>query len=407
MMNTIQRLNPTIMNKKTTLLFFALVMGIIPVSAAEADSGFSELLSGPNLTLAIIALIQLIAIISVGSIIKKLTRNTDYFVKLKKLRESEGLKVAILMIGFSGLSLLANAQEATEAVREQAPLYPEFARDPNSIMLLGLNVILLLVFIYMTRLLRSTVAMLMPEIEEEPQTVAEAQASGVMHALTDAIPLEREHEVMMDHEYDGIRELDNNLPPWWVWMFYVTIAFAFVYMVYFHVLPYGQSQEEQYIAEVEAAEEAKAAYLAMAKNLVDESNVEMLSTESDLNAGKAIFVEKCQQCHAADGGGGVGPNLTDEYWIHGGSIQDIFKTVKYGVPAKGMISWESQLRPNEMAQVSSYIKSLMGTQPANPKEPQGDVWVEQVETEQPADSVQSAPNEETTEEEIDSQTAAL
>lgn len=398
------------MNKKKLFATLALITAGLPLFAAESDSGFASLMEGPNLALAVIAVIQLIAIISVGSIIKRLTRNTDYFVKLKKLREESSLKTVVLLLGMVGLSSLAMAQEA-EAVRAEPPVYPAFAQDANTLLLLSLNVLLLLVFIYMTRLLKKTVAMLMPEIEQAPQAAesAVAEPSGVMHVLTDAIPIEREHEVMLDHDYDGIRELDNNLPPWWVWMFYVTIIFAFVYMVYYHVLPYGKSQEEQYIAEVQEAQEAREAYLAMAKNLVDESNVVMLEAESDLKAGKAIFVEKCQQCHAADGGGGVGPNLTDKYWLHGGSITDVFKTVKYGVPAKGMIAWESQLRPNEMAQVSSYILSLQGTTPANPKDPQGDLWQEAEETTTPSDSTDVEPEmmEESNEEGSDNQTASL
>jgi len=397
------------MNKKTLILTSALILTGFPMVASESESGFSTLMEGPNLALAVIALIQLIAIISVGSIIKRLTHNTDYFVKLKKLRDNSGLKSLILLVGMVGLSSVAVAQEA-EVMRPEPPTYPAFAQDANTMLLLGLNILLLLVFVYMTRLLKKTVAMLMPEIEEAPQKEVEVVETGkVMHALTDAVPIEREHEVLLDHDYDGIKELDNNLPPWWVWMFYVTIIFGFVYMVYYHVLPYGKSQEEQYVAEVQAAEEAREAYLAMAKNLVDETNVSMLEAESDLKAGKAIFVEKCQQCHAADGGGGVGPNLTDNYWIHGGSLKDVFKTVKYGVPSKGMISWESQLRPNQMAQVSSYIMTLQGTTPMAPKDPQGELWVAPEETAAPADSTMVAPEEvEGEEEEVeDNQTASL
>ena len=129
------------------------------------------------------------------------------------------------------------AQDA-EAVRAEPPVFPEFFQDANTLALLVLNIVLMGVFIYMVGLLKNVVGMLMPELEEEPEAVAAAEPSKVMHALTDAIPLDREHEIMMDHEYDGIRELDNNLPPWWVWMFYATIAFGAVYLVYNHVLPY-------------------------------------------------------------------------------------------------------------------------------------------------------------------------
>lgn len=393
--------------KKNVLMAAAVLLTSLPMAAAEAESGFSSMMEGPNMALAVIALIQLIAIISLGGIIKRLTSNTDHFVKLKKFMDNSGTKAVILFMAFTGMASIANAQE--EAARTEPPTFPEFFQDANTLLLLVVNVVLLLAFLYMTRLLKNTVAMLMPELEKTPEQVAaEEEPSKVMQALTDAIPLEREHEVMMDHEYDGIRELDNNLPPWWVWMFYATIAFGFVYLIYYEVLPYGLTQEEEYLAEVQEAEEAKAAYLAAAKNLVDENNVEFLADASDLNAGKGIFVEKCQVCHAADGGGGVGPNLTDPYWIHGGGVKEIFKTVKYGVPTKGMISWESQLRPIEMAQVSSYIKTLEGTTPAVAKEPQGEIWVDAEENTAPADSTdQEVPEVEEESSEEEAQTAAL
>lgn len=393
-------------------MLLAMVLTSLPMAAAETQTGFSSLMDGPNLALAVIALIQLVAIISLGGIIKHLTRNTDYFVKLKKLKDKSQGKAMMLLIGFLGLAVAANAQD--EAIpRVEVPTFPSFFQDSNTLLLLVVNVVLLMAFLYLTRLLKSTVAMLMPELEKTAEEVAEAAAepSQVIHALTDAVPVEREHEIMMDHEYDGIRELDNNLPPWWVWMFYATIVFAFAYMIYYHVLPYGLTQEEEYFAEVEEAEIAKAAYLAASKNLIDENSVVMLTDLADLNNGKNIYVAKCLVCHAADGGGGVGPNLTDQYWIHGGSVKDVFRTVKYGVPSKGMISWESQLRPNEMAQVSSYILTFVGTTPAAPKEPQGELWIAPNESAAPADSTDQATpeveeeNEETSEDE--SQTAAL
>jgi cytochrome c oxidase cbb3-type subunit 3 len=393
--------------KKSVLITGFIFLSAVPMLAAEAESGFSSMMSGPNLALAVIALIQLIAIISVGGIIKRLTRNTDYFVKLKKLRESLPNKTLTLILGLVGLASAAHAQDEAVA-RTAAPAFPDFFQDQNTLLLLVLNIVLLLAFLYMTQLLKSTVAMLMPEIEKEPEVREVVETNKVMNVLTDAVPLEREHEVMLDHEYDGIRELDNNLPPWWVWMFYATIAFGFVYIIYYHILPYGLSQEEEYVAEVQQAEEARAAYLAAAKNLVDENNVEMLTAAADLKAGESIFMEKCMQCHAADGGGGVGPNLTDPYWIHGGSIRDVFMTVKYGVPAKGMISWESQLRPAEMAQVASYVKTLEGTTPAAPKDPQGELWVAPDDNESRRDSTfQVVPDDDNESDEEEARTAAL
>jgi cytochrome c oxidase cbb3-type subunit 3 len=353
---------------------------------AQASSEPS-LWDGPNAALAIVAVVQLIAILAIAGIIKRMAANSDYFIKIYKMKSSGETKAVGLFLALSFAASVANAQSTEAAL----PKYSEFFSDPNTVMLLVLNILLLGAFIYMTTLLKRTISMLMPTPEPSAAEV-EAQStpeSKFLHVLTDAVPVEREHEVLTDHEYDGIRELDNNLPPWWVAMFYVTIIFAFVYLIYYHVLPYGESQEEQYLAEVEQAEADKAAYLAQAKNLVDENTVTLLTAEADLAAGKAIFNANCQQCHAADGGGGVGPNFTDNYWIHGGSISDIFKTVKYGVPQKGMIAWEAQLRPVEMAQVASYIKTLVGTTAANPKEPQGELYVE------PSGEGEAAPSDTT------------
>lgn len=198
---------------------------------------------------------------------------------------------------------------------------------------------------------------------------------------TNVVPIEKEKDILMDHNYDGIRELDNSLPPWWVAMFYITIGFAVVYMTYNHFSGYGMSSTEKYELEMEKAEEAVQAYLSKQANLVDESNVEMLTDQADLDAGKIIFDTQCAVCHGTMGEGGIGPNMTDQYWVHGGSIKDVFRTVKYGVPEKGMISWKSQLSAGDMAKVSSYILTLVGTNPPNQKDPEGELYQEQVEVE--------------------------
>jgi len=196
--------------------------------------------------------------------------------------------------------------------------------------------------------------------------------SKLYERLTNVVPVEKEQDILFDHEYDGIRELDNSLPPWWVYMFYITIGFAVVYMTYYHFTDMGLSQQEQYEMEMEEAQERIQAYLSRQTAQVDETNVEMIEDESQLAMGKTLYETNCVACHGIMGEGGVGPNLTDEYWIHGGTIKDVFKTIKYGVPEKGMISWQAQLRPKDMHQVSSYIMTLVGTNPPNGKEPQGE-----------------------------------
>jgi len=227
-----------------------------------------------------------------------------------------------------------------------------------------------------------------------------AWGKKVWSKLTGNKPIEKEGEIILDHNYDGIRELDNELPPWWVWMFYATIIFGVVYLVRFHI--YGDyDQAMEYDQEVAAATLAIEEYKKTAKDLVDVNTVELLTEASDLSAGKAIFETTCVACHMADGGGGIGPNLTDENWILGGGIKNVFNTVSEGGrDGKGMVSWKQTLKPVEIAQVSSYLLTFQGTTPANPKAPEGDIWVdenapkqEEAPVEQATDSVTVAINE--------------
>ncbi len=194
--------------------------------------------------------------------------------------------------------------------------------------------------------------------------------------LTKSRSIEREGEIILDHNYDGIRELDNVLPPWWVYLFYVTIIFGVVYLVRFHIAgDYDQALE--YEQEVAAAELAIEEYKKTAKNLVDVNTVEVLTEAGDLSAGEKIFTANCVVCHMADGGGGIGPNLTDEYWILGGGIKNVFRTISEGGrDGKGMVAWKNSLKPAEMAQVASYLLQFQGTTPANPKAPEGEIWVD-------------------------------
>lgn len=184
-------------------------------------------------------------------------------------------------------------------------------------------------------------------------------------------PIEEEADLDLGHNYDGIRELDNKLPPWWLYGFYCTILFACVYLWRYHVSHTAPLSGEEYAISVQKAEVAKAEYLKKAANLVDETTVKQLSDAGDLAAGQKIFETTCFACHGKAGEGGVGPNLTDEYWLHGGSIQDVFKTIKYGWPDKGMKSWKDDFSPSQIAQLASYVRSLQGTHPANAKAPQG------------------------------------
>ena len=216
-------------------------------------------------------------------------------------------------------------------------------------------------------------------LEKVEQQAKEPYWKRQYKAWTNVVPVEKENTVMLDHDYDGIRELDNSLPPWWVAMFYITIALSVVFLLYYHVLG-GPSQSDEYTAEVKVAEQAKAAFAATQANNIDEDNLEASTDEKELAIGKTVYTTNCVACHGANGEGGVGPNLTDEFWIHGGGITNVFKTVKNGVPEKGMIAWSAQLKPADIYKVSSYILTLQGSNPANGKEPQGEKYVAEGET---------------------------
>lgn len=215
-------------------------------------------------------------------------------------------------------------------------------------------------------------------------------------------PIEKEGEIILDHNYDGIRELDNELPPWWVYLFYATIVFGVVYFVRFEIYN-DYNQITEYDQEVAEAKIAIEEYKKTAKGLVDANTVELLADASDLNAGKTVFETNCVACHMADGGGGIGPNLTDQYWILGGGIKNVFNTVSEGGrDGKGMVAWKQVLKPEEIAQVSSYILvEIVGKTAANPKAAEGDVWVD--ENADSATEGETLPEEDTvTEQAIDS-----
>jgi cytochrome c oxidase cbb3-type subunit 3 len=213
---------------------------------------------------------------------------------------------------------------------------------------------------------------------------------------------------LLDHDYDGIQELDNSLPRWWLHMFALTVVFSFIYMFYYHVNQIGYLQEDEYRAEMdpnyrrESPADAKLLGLLpvygspLARSsrditprqimLAGPQKIRILfSRDTDttiylatidpaaLSSGQQTFKTICAQCHAPLGGGGVGPNLTDDYWLHGATISDLVKSVKYGYPAKGMVPWLGQLSEEEIINVASYALTLRGSNPPDARAPQGDL----------------------------------
>jgi cytochrome c oxidase cbb3-type subunit 3 len=207
--------------------------------------------------------------------------------------------------------------------------------------------------------------------ELKPAKVEAKPKGQVWNKLLSLRPLSEEKDMIMEHEYDGIQELDNPTPGWFMALFYSTIAFAVCYLLIYHVFNLAPLQDEEYKNEVAVADAAQKVYLSKAANRVDERTVKQVSDPAVIGSGQAVFKQSCAACHGENGQGVVGPNLTDEYWLHGNKIGDIFKTVKYGVQSKGMPTWEKQLSPKQISDVANYILSLKDTHPAGAKEPQG------------------------------------
>ena len=185
---------------------------------------------------------------------------------------------------------------------------------------------------------------------------------------------------LLDHAYDGIQEYDNPLPRWWLALFWATIIFTPLYILYFH-FGGGMLAKERYDQEMIAFYDKQAEELLAMGEITEATLVGLTNDQSMMNSGEKIFQGKCAPCHGMFGEGGIGPNLTDEYWLHGGQFLDIYRTVREGVPTKGMLAWERQLRPAELMAVSSWVGALLGSEPPNAKPPQGDV----VERQPPAE----------------------
>jgi len=179
---------------------------------------------------------------------------------------------------------------------------------------------------------------------------------------------------VLDHNYDGILEYDNPLPGWWVYLFVISIIWSVVYMFYYHVANIGDTQEEEYLAEFKMTGEQAEAMAAAMRKMWDNVKFVAVTEPEALTEGQEIYKVNCVSCHGAAGEGGIGPNLTDINWLHGGGIENVMKTVINGVPEKGMISWKPVLKPEQIQKVSSFILTLQGTNPPNGKAPQGDIW---------------------------------
>ncbi len=294
------------------------------------------------------------------------------------------VKKSLLMV-FALLSVMKiSAQDASTAT-QYIPIDWSITGDRLNFALLGVIGIEVLVMLYFLRWLR---VLVLPVSEKKEIAQTASKTNRWWDRFNKSVSIDKEKDVQLDHDYDGIKELDNSLPPWWIYGFYFTILFAGVYMYRYHISKSSPLQVEELAIEKIQAEKDKVAFMATLANNVDETSIAYNPTAELLADGKAIFVKNCVSCHGPEAqGASIGPNLTDEYWIHKGGIKDIFKTIKNGVQEKGMIPWGQQLSNAQIAAVATFIKSLQESHPTNPKAPQGDKYEEESENSSSSDSV--------------------
>ena len=294
------------------------------------------------------------------------------------------VKKSLLMV-FALLSVMKiSAQDASTAT-QYIPIDWSITGDRLNFALLGVIGIEVLVMLYFLRWLR---VLVLPVSEKKEIAQTASKTNRWWDRFNKSVSIDKEQDVQLDHDYDGIKELDNSLPPWWIYGFYFTILFAGVYMYRYHISKSSPLQVEELAIEKIQAEKDKVAFMATLANNVDETSIAYNPTAELLADGKVIFVKNCVSCHGPEAqGASIGPNLTDEYWIHKGGIKDIFKTIKNGVQEKGMIPWGQQLSNAQIAAVATFIKSLQESHPTNPKAPQGDKYEEESENSSSSDSV--------------------
>lgn len=279
-----------------------------------------------------------------------------------------------LSILFLSVSVFANAEEPfTPNIPE-----PGIGLSITELLIIALLFFAVLLLIVSNMLFKAFKVMYDDKLNLGKPTVSETVVEvqqpkiGLWEKLLSLKPMEEEKDLEIPHVYDGIKELNNPIPAWFNLLFYGSLIFAVGYYYYYHIGEYGPRQDTEYEIEMAKADADKRKFLAQSAVSFDENSVKL---DALLIAnGKNVYDANCVACHGDQGQGAVGPNLVDEYWIHGGSINDIFKTIKYGVPEKGMVSWEKNLSSKNISEVTNYIMSLSGTKPANAKAPQGELY---------------------------------
>ncbi len=340
------------------------IPGYTQAAASSGTNGFSlSSLSAFDWVLITFALVLLFILFILADTLRLAMNNQKEGFPSRK-SSGKSLPLILMILGFTGLM--------TFDAKASGPSFDGMMSPGHMILYVVILIELIAIYVLLGWIKYFTGIQSYEEKVEDAKDKKKVKVS--LWARLNALkPIEEEGTMDIGHSYDGIRELDNATPPWFTISFLASILFAFVYMYRYHVAYSAPNQLQEYKMEVAKAQAAQKEFLANQGNLVDENTVTMLD-EAGINTGKSLFDANCVACHGSKGEGGVGPNLTDDYWLHGGSINDVFKTIKYGVIEKGMKSWQEDFSANQIAQISSYIESIHGTNPPNAKEKQGELY---------------------------------
>lgn len=340
-----------------------------PVSPPEGP--FAALANPVAIIMLTILIVLMFVIIFLGRIV---ANSLEYYKSRKAATKKDSGSSTIVSVLLPILLLLgtsAFAQGTAEETTATQTVQLIGGMNPTLFyFLFGVFLLETIIIIVLLSTIRFLVGLEKKRIKKEAKKINWFEKLNATKSLDAA----SEAEANWGHSYDGIEELDNPTPPWWIAGFAISVMAGIVYLYRFDIAKTAPNQFQEYALEVEQGEAAKLAYLASAANNVDENTVTTLTDAADIEAGKAVFVQVCAACHGADGGGSVGPNLTDDYWLHGGGIKNIFRTITVGVPEKGMKSWKEDYSPRQIQQIASFIQTLKDTKPATPKAAQGELY---------------------------------
>jgi cytochrome c oxidase cbb3-type subunit 3 len=294
-------------------------------------------------------------------------------------------RIVLLFLSLLGVSLGSQAQTTAAAATADNQM-TKFYIVVTFIFIVSLLVLIVLLYLLkVIRVLADSAARDRAEklgIEFKPEPSAWTK---FWISINGFVPEEKEATLVLDHNYDGIKELDNHLPPWWKALFYGAIVWGIIYFLAYHVFNSFPLSKGEYDNEVAYANaEMQKIKAANPGPKIDEATVTATTDAADLANGKSTFLNTCSSCHRKDGGGDIGPNLTDEYWKHGGDIKNLFHVVTNGVTGTNMVAWGAVMSPESIRNVASYVLTLQGSKPANPKKPEGDLYKPDTKTTAPA-----------------------